>query len=154
FDPLIYMDRKEVRRTERFIHFATAAARQAIADAGLEIPPIADEVGVVVGSGSGGLGILEEQVHLPFQRGADRVSPLFITQRVPDMACGPLSLALGARGPNFATVSACATGANAIGEAYEIIKRGDAKAMLAGGTEAGITPMTVAAFAQMHALST
>ncbi|HEU5437686.1 MAG TPA: beta-ketoacyl-ACP synthase II [Ktedonobacterales bacterium] len=154
FDPLNYMDRKEVRRTERFIHFAIAAARQAVADAGLDIAPITDEVGVVIGSGSGGLGVLEEQFHVLFERGADRVSPLFITQMVCDMAAGHVSMALGARGPNFATVSACATGANAIGEAYEIIKRGDARAMLAGGTEAGITPMTLAAFGQMHALST
>ncbi|MFI5273009.1 MAG: beta-ketoacyl-ACP synthase II [Ktedonobacterales bacterium] len=154
FDPLEYMDRKEVRRTEHFIHFALAAGRQALTDSGLDIASMPDDVGVVIGSGSGGLGILEEQFHVLFERGADRVSPLFITQMVPDMAAGQISMAFGARGPNFATVSACATGAHAIGEAYEIIKRGDARAMIAGGTEAGITPMTLAAFDSMHALST
>jgi 3-oxoacyl-[acyl-carrier-protein] synthase II len=153
FDPLAYLDRKDMRRTERFIHFAAAAAQQAVADSGLEIAPIADEVGVVIGSGSGGLHALEDQFHVLFERGADRISPFFITQMVADMACGFVSMSMGARGPNFATVSACATGANAIGEAYETIKRGDAVAMIAGGTEAGITPMTLAAFASMHALS-
>ena len=153
FDPLAYLDRKDVRRTERFIHFAAAAAQQAVADSGLEIAPIADEVGVVIGSGSGGLHALEDQFHVLFERGADRISPFFITQMVADMACCFVSMSMGARGPNFATVSACATGANAIGEAYETIKRGDAVAMIAGGTEAGITPMTLAAFASMHALS-
>jgi 3-oxoacyl-[acyl-carrier-protein] synthase II len=154
FDPLAYMDRKEVRRTERFIHFALAAGRQAVDDAGLDVASMADDVGVVMGSGSGGLGILEEQFHVLFERGPDRVSPFFITQMVPDMASGHLSMTFGARGPNFATVSACATGAHALGEAYEIIRRGDARAMIAGGTEAGITPMTLAAFDSMHALST
>jgi 3-oxoacyl-[acyl-carrier-protein] synthase II len=154
FDPLQYMDRKEVRRTEPFIHYALSASKQALNDSGLDIPAIADEVGVIVGSGSGGLAVLESQFHVLFEKGADRLNPFFITQMVPDMATGYISMALGARGPNFATVSACATGANAIGEAYEIIRRGDAKAMIAGGAEAGITAMTVAAFDNMHALTT
>ncbi|HEX6797494.1 MAG TPA: beta-ketoacyl-ACP synthase II [Ktedonobacterales bacterium] len=154
FDPLAYMDRKEARRTERFIHFALVAARQAVDDAELDVASMPDEVGVVMGSGSGGLGILEDQFRVLYDRGADRISPLLITQMVPDMASGHLAMTFGARGPNFCTVSACATGAHAIGESYEIIKRGDARAMIAGGTEAGITSMTLAAFDSMHALST
>ena len=154
FDPLVYMDRKDARRTERFIHYALAASRQAVDDSGLDVASMPDDVGVIMGSGSGGLQILEDQFRVLFERGPDRISPFFITQMVPDMASGYLSMTFGARGPNFATVSACATGAHAIGEAYEMIKRGDARAMIAGGTEAGITSMTLAAFDSMHALST
>ncbi|MGZ6390678.1 MAG: beta-ketoacyl-ACP synthase II [Ktedonobacterales bacterium] len=153
FNPLNYLDRKEVRRTERFIHFAVAAARQALEDSGLDVASMPDDVGIVIGSGSGGLQVMEDQFRILFERGPDRISPFFITQMVTDMAAGYVSMMLGARGPNFATVSACATGANAIGESFEMIRRGDAKAMLAGGTEAGVTSMTVAAFDSMHALS-
>jgi 3-oxoacyl-[acyl-carrier-protein] synthase II len=153
FNPLAYMDRKDVRRNDRFIHFAIAAARQAVTDACLDIAAMPDEVGVVIGSGSGGLIIMENQFHVLYDRGPDRISPFFITMMVADMAAGAVSIELGARGPNFATVSACATGANAIGEAWEMIRRGDARAMVAGGTEAGITSMTVAAFDSMHAIS-
>jgi 3-oxoacyl-[acyl-carrier-protein] synthase II len=153
FDPQAYMDRKEVRRADRFIHFAIAAARQAVDDSGLDIASMPDDVGVVIGSGSGGLIIMENQFRVLFERGPDRISPFFITMMVADMAAGTVSMLLGARGPNFATVSACATGANAIGEASEMIRRGDARAMVTGGTEAGITSMTVAAFDSMHAIS-
>lgn len=153
FNPLDYLDRKETRRTERFIQFAVAAARQALDDSGLDIAAMPDDVGVIIGSGSGGLQVMEEQFHLLFERGPDRISPFFITQMVTDMAAGYVSMLVGARGPNFCTVSACATGANAIGEAFETIRRGDAKAMLAGGTEAGISSMTVAAFDTMRAIS-
>jgi 3-oxoacyl-[acyl-carrier-protein] synthase II len=153
FDPLQYLDRKEVRRNDQFVHFAVAAATQAVQDAGLDIARMPDDVGVIVGSGSGGLTTLDQQFRILFERGPDRISPFFITMMVADMASGYISMLFGARGPNFATVSACATGANAIGEAFEIIRRGDARAMLAGGTEAGSTPMTLAAFDSMHALS-
>jgi 3-oxoacyl-[acyl-carrier-protein] synthase II len=153
FDPLRSMDRKEARRNDRFQQFAIAASREAIADAKLDIAAMADDVGVIIGSGSGGLTSLESQFHVLFERGPDRISPFFITMMVADMATGAISIMFGARGPNYATVSACATGANAIGEASEIIRRGDARAMLAGGTEAGITSMTIAAFDNMHALS-
>ncbi len=153
FDPQVYMDRKEVRRSDRFMHFAIAAARQAVDDAGLDIASMPDDVGVIIGSGSGGLNVLENQFHVLFDRGPDRISPFFITMMVVDMAAGVVSMMLGARGPNYATVSACATGANAIGEASETIRRGDARAMIAGGSEAGITSMTLAAFDNMHALS-
>lgn len=154
FDPLTVMDRKLARRTDRFSHFAIAAALEALADAKLEVAPIADEVGVLVGSGSGGLWTLEQGFHQVFERPPDRFSPFFITMQPADMAGANISMLVGARGHNYATVSACATGAHAIGEAAEIIKRGDADAMIAGGTEAGITPMTLAAFSSMHALST
>jgi 3-oxoacyl-[acyl-carrier-protein] synthase II len=153
FDPLVFMDRKDVYRTERFIQLGWAATKQAVDDSGIDIAAMPDEVGVVLGSGAGGLHVLEEGFHTIYDKGAERLGPFVITQMVADMACGYASLKLGARGPNFATVSACATGANAIGEASEIIRRGDAKAMIAGGTEAGITAMTVAAFGNMHALS-
>ncbi|MGH2485183.1 MAG: beta-ketoacyl-ACP synthase II, partial [Ktedonobacterales bacterium] len=136
-----------------FVHFGIAAAKQAVADAGLNVGAMPDDVGVVIGSGSGGLTTLDNQFRVLFERGPDRVSPFFITMMVADMAAGNVSMMLGARGPNFATVSACATGANAIGESFEIIRRGDARAMIAGGCEAGSTPMTLAAFTSMHALS-
>ena len=154
FDPLTVMDRKLARRTDRFTHFAIATATEALADAKLEIAPIADEVGVLIGSGSGGLWTLEEGFHQIFERPPNRFNPFFITMMPSDMAGANISMLLGARGHNYATVSACATGAHAIGEAAEVIKRGDADVMIAGGTEAGVTPMTIAAFASMHALST
>ena len=154
FDPSLYMDKKEVRRNDRFVHYAMAAARQAIADSGFTITDEnADDVGVIIGSGIGGLATCHDQFRVLFDRGPDRVSPFFITMFITDIAAGVISMTFGARGPNFATVSACATGANAIGEAAEMIRRGDAIAMLAGGAEASVTPMAVAAFGSMHALS-
>jgi 3-oxoacyl-[acyl-carrier-protein] synthase II len=154
FDPTTYMDRKEIRRNDCFVHYAMAATKQALADAEFSIiEENADDVGVIIGSGIGGLSTCHDQFKVLFERGPDRVSPFFITMFITDIAAGFVSMALGARGPNFATVSACATGANAIGEAAEMIRRGDAVAMIAGGTECGITPMGIAAFASMHALS-
>ncbi len=153
FDPLVYMDRREARRNDSFTQYAYAAARQAVDDAVLDIAPIRDDVGVLIGSGSGALAVLQEQFKILFDRGPDRISPFFIPMMPADMAAGTVSRLLEARGPNFATVSACATGANAIGEAVEIIKRGDATAMIAGGTEASVVSISMAAFASMHALS-
>jgi 3-oxoacyl-[acyl-carrier-protein] synthase II len=153
FDPLAFMDRKEVRRSDRFVQFALAAASQAVDDAGLDIGAMPDDVGVVIGSGRGGLQIIEDQFHVLYERGQDRISPFFIAMMSEDMASGAVSMRFGARGPNFATVSACATSAHAIGESFEIIRRGDAKAMMTGGTEADITSMCVAAFDNMRALS-
>src|SRR5215470_1516948 len=138
FDALQYMDRKEARRNDQFVQFAMAASKQALADSGFAITEEnADDVGVIIGSGIGGLHACQREFKTLFDRGPDRVSPFFITQFISDMAAGVVSMALGARGPNFATVSACATGANAVGEAAEMIRRGDAVAMLAGGTESG-----------------
>jgi 3-oxoacyl-[acyl-carrier-protein] synthase II len=154
FDAAQYMDRKEVRRNDRFVHFAMGAARQALDDSGFAITEEnAEDVGVIIGSGVGGLNTCHDQFKVLFERGPDRVSPFFITMFITDIAAGFVSLTVGARGPNFATVSACATGANAIGEAAEMIRRGDAVAMLAGGAEAGITPMGLASFGNMKALS-
>jgi 3-oxoacyl-[acyl-carrier-protein] synthase II len=155
FDPAPYFqNRKEIRRNDPFVHFALAASRQALDDAGFAVTEDnADDVGVLIGSGVGGLATLHEQFRTLFERGPDRISPFFVTMFVSDMAAGYVSIALGARGPNFSPVSACATGANAIGEAAEMIRHGRATAMLAGGAEAGITPIAMAAFANMHALS-
>lgn len=154
FDAAMYMDRKEVRRNDRFVHFAMGAARQALDDSGFEITEEnADDVGVIIGSGIGGLNTCHDQFKTLFERGPDRISPFFITMFITDIAAGFVSMTVGARGPNFATVSACATGSNAIGEAAEMIRRGDAVAMLAGGAEAGISPMGLASFGNMKALS-
>ncbi len=154
FDPLLYMDRKEARKNDNFVRLALAASKQALADSGFEITDEnADDVGVIIGSGIGGITTCGDQFKVLFDRGPDRISPFFITMFIPDMAAGVVSIALGARGPNFATVSACATGANAIGEASEMIKRGDADVMLAGGSESGIVPIAISAFSSMHALS-
>jgi 3-oxoacyl-[acyl-carrier-protein] synthase II len=154
FDATQYMDRKEVRRNDRFVHFAMGAARQALDDSGFEITEEnADDVGVIIGSGIGGMNTCHDQFKVLFDRGPDRISPFFITMFITDIAAGFVSLTVGARGPNFATVSACATGANAIGEAAEMIRRGDAVAMLAGGSEAAITQMGLSSFGNMKALS-
>ncbi|MGO8947911.1 MAG: beta-ketoacyl-ACP synthase II [Ktedonobacterales bacterium] len=155
FDPTPYFEnRKEVRRNDPFVHLALCATRQALADAEFTITDEnADSVGVLIGSGVGGIATLHDQFHTLFERGPSRISPFFITMFVSDMAAGYVSIAVGARGPNFSPVSACATGANAIGEAAEMIRHGRVRAMLAGGAESGITPIAVAAFANMHALS-
>lgn len=154
FDPLAYMDRKVARRSERFTHLALAAAHQAVKQSGLEIEPIRDDVGVLIGSGAGSLQMLQEQFRLLLSGHEDHVSPFFIPTMPADMATATVSMQLGARGLNYSPVSACATGANAIGEAWEAIRRGDAVAMLAGGAEASIVSIAVAAFDNMHALST
>jgi 3-oxoacyl-[acyl-carrier-protein] synthase II len=154
FDASRYLDRKEMRRNDRFVHFAMAATRLALDDAGFAVTDEnADDVGVIIGSGIGGLHTCHDQFKVLFDKGPDRVSPFFITMFITDIAAGFVSIQIGARGPNFATVSACATGANAIGEAAEMIKRGDAVAMIAGGAECGVTPMGIGSFASMHALS-
>ncbi len=153
FDISEYMDRKEQRRNDGVTHFAYAAAVQAIKQAGLDVRAHGDDVGVIISSGVGGLETEHEQYRILFERGPDRVSPFFINMDIADGPAGFVSIATGAGGPNYAIVSACATGAHSIGESYEIIRRGDAKAMLAGGTEHGITPMAMAAFDKMQALS-
>ncbi|MGH2505173.1 MAG: beta-ketoacyl-ACP synthase II, partial [Ktedonobacterales bacterium] len=153
FDPLKYFDRKTARRTSLFSQFAYAAAREALDQSGLDVASIPDDVGVIVGSGAGDLKLMEEQFRIVLGEHPDRISPFFITMFPANMAAGTLSMLLGVRGPNTATVSACATGANAIGEAFETIRRGDARAMIAGGAEACIVSITLAAFSSMHALS-
>jgi 3-oxoacyl-[acyl-carrier-protein] synthase II len=153
FDPLRYFDRKMARRTSLFSQFAYAAAREALDQSGLDVASMPDDVGVIVGSGAGDLKLMEEQFRIVLGEHPDRISPFFIAMFPANMAAGTLSMLLGLRGPNTATVSACATGANAIGEAFETIRRGDARAMIAGGAEACIVSITVAAFSSMHALS-
>ncbi len=155
FDPAQYVDRKEARRMDRFVHFAIAASLQALEQAHLTIDADnAEGIGVVIGVGFGGLRALLEQYEVLNQRGPDRISPFLVTMMIADMAPGQVSILLGAKGPNFCTTSACSSGSDAIGESFEIIRRGDAQAMIAGGTEAQIIPLTVAAFNAARAIST
>lgn len=155
FDITDFINTKAARRMDPFQHYAFAAAVEALGDAGLTIDnENADRVGVVIGSGIGGIQSLSTQFKLLYDRGPDRISPFLITQMVSDLAPGQVSILLGARGPNFSTVSACATGAHAIGEATEIVRRGQADVMIAGGAEAPIVPIGLAGFSNMRALST
>ncbi|GAC1689629.1 MAG: beta-ketoacyl-ACP synthase II [Ktedonobacteraceae bacterium] len=154
FDPSPYIDRKEARRNDPYEQMAIATSKQALAHAKLEITDEnADDIGVYIGSGIGGLVTLHEQFTLLHDRGPDRISPFFINMMIIDGAPGIVSILTGARGPNRAAVSACATSGNTIGEAWETIRRGDAKAMIAGGSEKAVTPIAMAAFDNMHALS-
>lgn len=154
FDPLLYMDRKEVRRNDPYEQMAIAATKQALSHADLKIDASnADDIGVYIGSGIGGLVTLHDQFRVLFEKGPDRISPFFINMMIVDGAPGKVSILTGAKGPNWAAVSACATSANTIGEAWETIRRGDAKAMIAGGSEKAVTPIAVAAFDNMKALS-
>lgn len=154
FDPLPYIDRKEARRNDPYEQMAIATSKQALAQAKLEITDEnADDIGVYIGSGIGGLVTLHDQFTILHDRGPDRISPFFINMMIIDGAPGIVSILTGARGPNWAAVSACATSGNTIGEAWETIRRGDAKAMIAGGAEKAVTPIAMAAFDNMHALS-
>jgi 3-oxoacyl-[acyl-carrier-protein] synthase II len=155
FDPLQYIDRKEARRYDLFAQLALAAAHQAISQAGLEGRfPSPDRTGVVIGSGIGGMQTYEDNCSLYLTKGPDRVSPFFVPMFIPDIAAGLVSIRYGLKGPNFATVSACASSAHAIGESFTMIRHGTADAMVTGGSEGAITGLTVAAFANMKALST
>jgi 3-oxoacyl-[acyl-carrier-protein] synthase II len=155
FDALKYMDRKEARRYDLFAQFALAAAHQAVTQAGLEGKfPSPERTGVVIGSGIGGMQTYEENCTTYIQKGPDRVSPFFVPMFIPDIAAGLVSIRYGLKGPNYATVSACASSAHAIGDSFHMIRNGVADAMVTGGAEAAITGLTVAAFANMKALST
>lgn len=155
FDVTRWVDRKEARRMDRVTQFGVAASLDAVRDSGLEITDEnRDRVGVFIGSGIGGLRTLEDQIRVLIERGPDRVSPLIIPMMIVDITAGHVSMILGARGPNEAVATACATGNHAIGDAAHIIARGDADVMITGGTEAAITPIGVAGFANMKALST
>ena len=150
-----YMDKKEARKMDRFTQYAVVAAKMAVEDAGLNITEeIAPRVGVWVGSGIGGLETLESQFEIFLTKGPRRVSPFFVPMMIPDMATGQISIALGAKGVNSCTVTACATGPNSIGDAFKVIQRGDADAMISGGTEAPLTRMSFAGFSANKALST
>ena len=155
FDPLQYIDRKEAKRYDLFAQLAIAAASQAVGQAGLEGGfPSPERTGVIIGSGIGGMQTFEEQCSIYLTKGPDRVSPFFVPMFIPDIAAGLVSMRFGLKGPNFATVSACASSANAIGESYRLIRDGKADAMLTGGSEAAITGLTIAGFQNMRALST
>ncbi len=151
------MERKEARRTDRFAQFAMPRHRAAVRDAGLDPLPASvdrDRVGVLIGSGIGGIATFEEQTRVMVERGPKRISPFFVPMFIPDIAAGHVSIRYGFRGPNYATVSACSSSAHAVGDAYRILQRGEADVMVSGGTEATITRLTVAGFANMKALST
>jgi 3-oxoacyl-[acyl-carrier-protein] synthase II len=155
FDALAYMDRKEARRYDLFAQFALAAAQQAVTQAGLDGTfPSPDRTGVVIGSGIGGMATFEENCSAYLTKGPDRVSPFFVPMFIPDIAPGLVSIRYGLRGPNFATVSACASSAHAIGESYRMIRNGTVDAMVTGGAEAAITGLTISGFQNMRALST
>jgi len=155
FDPLNFVDKKESRKMGRFTHFAFAAAQEALAQSGLQITPeIADRVGVFIGSGIGGFEIIEREHANLLAGGPRKISPFFIPAAIVNMAAGHLSIRYGARGPISATATACATSANSIGDSVRMILHGDADAMIAGGAEAAVTPLSVGGFSAMRALST
>jgi len=155
FDPLRWVEKKEVKKMDRFIQFAVAAADFALKDSGLKVDAGNDEmVGVYIGSGIGGFATIEREHAILMERGPSRISPFFIPAAIVNLASGWISIRSGAKGPNSATCTACTTSAHAIGDSYRLIQRGDADAMIAGGSEAAITPLGVGGFAAMRALST
>ncbi len=155
FDGLTYVDRKEVRRYDLFLQYGIAAAQMAVAAAGLGGGfPRPQRSGVLLGSGIGGMQTFEDQTRIFIEKGPGRVSPFFVPMFIPDIAAGIVAIRFGLMGPNYCTVSACASSAHAVGQACRLIQYGDADLMLAGGTEASVTPLTVAGFASMKALST
>ena len=154
FDPLKSMERKEAKRADQYTQYAVAAAVEAMADAGLAQGGYdVDRTGVIVGSGIGGLKSFEEQHDVYRERGASKISPFFIPMFIADIAAGVVSMRFNARGPNYATVSACSTSAHAIGDAFRSIQYGDADIIISGGAEATVTPMAIGGFANMTALS-
>ena len=155
FDPHEYMDRKEAKRMDRFAQFAVAASKQAIADAQFVIDDLnAEQVGIIIGTGVGGIKVLEDQQEVYLTRGPSRCSPFMIPMMIANMAAGLTAIHTGAKGPNSCTVTACAAGSHAIGDAFRLIQRGYAQTMICGGTEAAVTPLSVAGFSSMRALST
>ena len=154
FDPSAFMDRKVARHLDRFAQIGLAAAKEAVADSGLEITDAnAERIGVVVGSGIGGIATFEKQHSILLEKGPGRVSPYLIPMLISDMAAGIISIETGARGPNMAIVTACASSAHSIGEAVEMVRRGAATAVITGGAEATICPVAMAGFSSMKALS-
>ncbi len=155
FDPLRWIERKDVKKCGRFIQFAIAATEIAMKASGLAIgPDNATRVGVVIGSGIGGFEVIEREHRVLLEHGPDRVSPFFILSSIVNLAAGQVSVRHGAKGPNSAVATACTTGAHAIGDGFRLVQRGYADAMICGGTEASITPLGIAGFAAMRALST
>jgi 3-oxoacyl-[acyl-carrier-protein] synthase II len=155
FDPHDYVDRKEAKRMDRFAQFAVAASLQALKDSKLVINDLnADDIGVLIGTGVGGLKVLEDQQEIYLTKGPSRCSPFMIPMMIANMASGLTAIHTGAKGPSNCTVTACAAGSNAIGDAFRLVQRGFAKAMICGGTEAAVTPLGLAGFASAKALST
>ena len=155
FDPGNYIEKKEIKKMGRFIQFAIAAADFALKDSGLKVTPdIAEEVGVYIGSGIGGFEVIEREHQTLLEHGPRRISPFFIPATIINLASGYVSIKSGAKGPNSATATACTTSAHSIGDSFRMIQRGDALAMICGGTEAAVTPMGIGGFAAMRALST
>jgi 3-oxoacyl-[acyl-carrier-protein] synthase II len=155
FDATAYVDRKEAKRYDLFLQYAVAAATQALADAGLgDTVPEPERAGVIIGSGIGGIGTFEEQCRISIEQGPKRVSAFFVPMFIPDIASGIVSIRTGAKGPNYCTVSACASSAHALGESFRLIQTGVADLMITGGAEAAITPLAIAGFTNMKALST
>jgi len=155
FEPTDYINRKDARRMDRFAQLAVAASRQAVEHARLQIEPNNGyDVGVIVGSGIGGIITLSEQVKVLLEKGPGSVNPFLIPMMIADMAPAQISISLGVKGPNFCTTSSCSSSSDAIGTAYEVIKRGDAQAMITGGSEAIVTPIGIAGFNACRALST
>jgi 3-oxoacyl-[acyl-carrier-protein] synthase II len=155
FDPLLWIEKKDIKKMDLFIQYAIAASQFAMDDARLAITPEnAPEVGVFIGSGIGGFITIEREHEALLKGGPRKVSPFFIPSAIINLASGQVSIRFGAKGPNLATCTACSASAHAVGESYEIIRRGDATAMIAGGSEAAITPMSVGGFGQLRALST
>jgi 3-oxoacyl-[acyl-carrier-protein] synthase II len=154
FDPLLFIDRKEVRKMDLFIRFALAAAELAVADSGLPRGDLqSDRAGAYVGSGIGGLGAIEENHKVLLEKGPDRVSPFFLVQTIINEASGQISIRYGAKGPNCANATACSTGTHAIGDSFRMIVHDDADIMIAGGAEAPLTPLSLAGFTSIKALS-
>lgn len=155
FNPHNYLDKKEAKRMDKFTQYGVVAAKLALADAALEITDEnAEDVGVIVASGIGGIETLEEQHKVLLEKGPGRVSPFLIPMMILNMAGGQISISTGAKGPNSTIVTACASSTHSIGEAFKLLQRGDAKVVIAGGTEAAITPLGLAGFSSMKALST
>ena len=155
FDPHQFMDRKDAKRMDRFSQFAVATSKQALADAQLEINDLnAEQIGVMIGTGIGGLKVMEEQQEIYLNRGPSRCSPFMVPMMIANMAAGLTAIHTGAKGPNSCPVTACAAGSNAIGDAFRLVQQGYAQAMICGGTEAAVTPLSVAGFASARALST
>ncbi|MGH7607237.1 MAG: beta-ketoacyl-ACP synthase II [Gemmatimonadales bacterium] len=154
FDPGLYMEKKEVRRYDLFSQFAMGAAVQAVRDACLESTPLDPKrVGVIIGTGTGGIATFEENMRVYLEKGPSRVSPFFVPMFMANVAAALVSMRYGFQGPNYGTVSACASSGHALGDAFDLIRRGDADVMVAGGSEAAITPLAIASFANMKALS-
>ena len=155
FDALAYVEKKDVKKMDVFIQYAIAASHFAVADSGLVITPgNAPEIGVCIGSGIGGFRTIEDEHSALIKGGPRKISPFFIPASIINLASGQVSIRFGAKGPNLATCTACSASAHAVGDSYEIIKRGDADAMITGGSEAAITPMSVGGFGALRALST